>query len=193
VTERRDAIVAAAAGVLREGGPSAMTHRSVAAAAGVPLAATTYYFASKEELLAEALDVAAGAEVARLTRLADLLDTEVARGGNAAETIARLLASALAAEYGSVATKFEVYLAAHRHAVLRPACERWIRAFRELAERAAHRAGARDPVRAGSLLVAGVDGLLLRRLAIGEQAIEVESFQSELLDLVRAISDGRYD
>lgn len=188
MSERRGVIVRAAADVLRDVGPSALTHRAVAAAADVPLAATTYYFASKDELLAEGLAVAAGAEVERLSQLADVLDEAVDAGGDAAETIARLLARALATEYASVATKFEVYLAAHRHADLRPACAGWIAAFRALAERAMDRAGAADPDRAGGLLVAGVDGLLLRRLATGGDAPDVETLAQEILDLVRALA-----
>jgi len=46
-----DKILAAAADILAEGGPRAVTHRSVAALAGVSLSATTYYFASKQDLV----------------------------------------------------------------------------------------------------------------------------------------------
>jgi DNA-binding transcriptional regulator YbjK len=185
---RRDAIIEAAASVLRESGPNALTHRAVAAEAGVPLAATTYYFASKEELLVEGLAAAAGAEVARLTQLADALDQAIAAGDDPAATIAQLLAGGLAAEYASVATKFEVYLAAYRRPSLRPACEGWIRAFRALAERAMARAGAADPERAGSLLVGAVDGLLMRRLALGEEELDAASFAGEIEPLVRALA-----
>jgi DNA-binding transcriptional regulator YbjK len=188
MAQRRDVIVEAAAGLLREGGPTALTHRAVATAAGVPLAATTYYFASKEELLAEGLAAAAGAEVARLTELAGVLDEALAAGGDAPEIISQLLAGALAAEYASVATKFEVYLAAHRRPALRPACERWIGAFRALAERAMSRAGAADPQRAGSLLVAAVDGLLLRRLATGEEPLDTRALAAELCELVMSLT-----
>ncbi|MGO1316533.1 MAG: hypothetical protein ACTMIR_05815 [Cellulomonadaceae bacterium] len=51
---RVDAIVAAAAALILDQGPTAISHRAVAAAAGVPLAATTYYFADLGELLARA-------------------------------------------------------------------------------------------------------------------------------------------
>ncbi|GAB3293232.1 TetR/AcrR family transcriptional regulator [Epidermidibacterium keratini] len=51
---RRTAIVAAAARLALDDGPAAVTHRRVADAASVPLAATTYYFSSRDDLLAEA-------------------------------------------------------------------------------------------------------------------------------------------
>jgi AcrR family transcriptional regulator len=51
---RRDAIVEAAAALVVEAGPSALTHRTIAQRADVPLAATTYYFASLDDLVGAA-------------------------------------------------------------------------------------------------------------------------------------------
>jgi DNA-binding transcriptional regulator YbjK len=53
-TQRRDTIVSAAAELILRDGPSSVTHRSVAAQADVPLAATTYYFSGLDDLLAAA-------------------------------------------------------------------------------------------------------------------------------------------
>ena len=50
----RQRIHEGAVGVLAKGGVSGLTHRAVAAAAGVSLAATTYHFESKTELIASA-------------------------------------------------------------------------------------------------------------------------------------------
>lgn len=52
--ERRREIIAAAAEIIREEGPAAVSHRTVAARAGCSLSATTYYFSGLEELLSEA-------------------------------------------------------------------------------------------------------------------------------------------
>lgn len=52
--KRRQDIIDAAAALLREGGPTAVTHRAVAARAECSLSATTYYFSGLEDLLAEA-------------------------------------------------------------------------------------------------------------------------------------------
>ena len=51
---RRDAIVEAAAALVVEAGPSTLTHRTIAQRAEVPLAATTYYFASLDDLVGAA-------------------------------------------------------------------------------------------------------------------------------------------
>ncbi len=53
-TERRVEILDAALRLIVESGVDAVTHRRVAAAAGVPLGSTTYYFDSREHLLREA-------------------------------------------------------------------------------------------------------------------------------------------
>src|SRR5215471_2054704 len=51
---RREVILDAALGLIAERGTEQLTHRSVAEAAGVPLGSTTYYFASRDELVREA-------------------------------------------------------------------------------------------------------------------------------------------
>lgn len=53
---RRQALVGAAAELLSEGGFDAIRHRAVAERAGVPLAATTYYFSSLEDLITAAVE-----------------------------------------------------------------------------------------------------------------------------------------
>lgn len=52
--DKRQLIIEAAATLLREGGPEAVSHRSVARLAGCSLSATTYYFDGLEDLLHQA-------------------------------------------------------------------------------------------------------------------------------------------
>lgn len=53
---RRHDLVTAAAALLRDGGFDAVRHRAVAERAGLPLASTTYYFASLEDLVTAAVE-----------------------------------------------------------------------------------------------------------------------------------------
>ncbi len=55
---RRKRITSGVLAVLQERGVEGLTHRAVAAAAGVPLGSTTYHFRSKDDLLAVALSEA---------------------------------------------------------------------------------------------------------------------------------------
>ncbi|EUA51731.1 bacterial regulatory s, tetR family protein [Mycobacterium xenopi 3993] len=63
---RRYALVTAAAELLCEGGFEAVRHRAVAHRAGLPLASTTYYFSSLDELIASAVEHIGMLEVAQL-------------------------------------------------------------------------------------------------------------------------------
>ncbi|WP_243790371.1 TetR/AcrR family transcriptional regulator [Saccharopolyspora gloriosae] len=76
---RRQALVEAAVELLSEGGLEAVRHRAVAERAGLPLASTTYYFTSLDDLVAAAVEHEARAELAtgraRLDELADELRT----------------------------------------------------------------------------------------------------------------------
>jgi DNA-binding transcriptional regulator YbjK len=73
---RRHELVTAAAELLRSGGFDAVRHRAVADQAGLPLASTTYYFASLDDLVTAAVErhgrdgLAEGR--ARLAALADV-------------------------------------------------------------------------------------------------------------------------
>ncbi|MFI6870477.1 TetR/AcrR family transcriptional regulator [Nocardia sp. NPDC050406] len=65
---RRQALVAAAAELLLEGGFDAVRHRSVATRAELPLASTTYYFESLEDLIARAVEFSGNAELDSMRR-----------------------------------------------------------------------------------------------------------------------------
>jgi DNA-binding transcriptional regulator YbjK len=62
---RRDAIADAAATMVLDRGIAAVTHRSAADAASVPLGSTTYYFADRDDLVAAAVALAGERESAR--------------------------------------------------------------------------------------------------------------------------------
>ncbi|WP_436492812.1 TetR/AcrR family transcriptional regulator [Actinokineospora sp. HUAS TT18] len=62
---RKHALIEAAAALLIEGGFDAVRHRAVAERAELPLASTTYYFDSIDDLIVEALEFHGRAELAR--------------------------------------------------------------------------------------------------------------------------------
>lgn len=70
-TERRTALVEAAVRLLSDGGPGAVTMRAVASEAGVPLAATTYYFDDRTALVAAAIEIVAGSHLDAAKALVD--------------------------------------------------------------------------------------------------------------------------
>src|SRR3954464_1089307 len=67
----QDAIVAAAVDVVAREGVAAVTHRRLAAEAGVALSSTTWHFATKADILMAALRWTAAHEVTRIGEIAD--------------------------------------------------------------------------------------------------------------------------
>jgi DNA-binding transcriptional regulator YbjK len=70
---RRQELVTAAAALLRSGGFDAVRHRAVAERAGLPLASTTYYFSSLEELVTAAVERTGRDELAEVREQLDAL------------------------------------------------------------------------------------------------------------------------
>ena len=121
---RRDAILEAAISVVGSKGASALTHRAVAAHADVPLAATTYYFASKSDLMLEAFRHLMSARMRAfddaLAILPPRMSPEVA-----AAAWANALAENLRNEPARVLAEFEMHLDASRQPELRAVHEAW--------------------------------------------------------------------
>ena len=70
---RRQELVTAAAALLRSGGFDAVRHRAVADRAGLPLASTTYYFASLDDLVTAAAERTSRDELAEGRQQLDAL------------------------------------------------------------------------------------------------------------------------
>jgi len=180
--ERRAAILTATVRLLVRDGLAAVTHRAVARETGVPLAATTYYFASKDELVDEALAILVEDEIARVSERATALGEDISSPSRSAAAVAEVLFPDAEAAGGLLA-KFEVYLQAARRPGLRATAAHWQAEFNRLAEMALRLAGASDPQRLAPLLVAAVDGMLVHRLSEGIDDLEVERLRAQLEQL----------
>ena len=109
-------------------GPRAATHRAVAAEAGLPLAATTYYFASRDDLVASALRQAVDDELAELRGPARRAGRAGhARGGG--RPPGRPLRGDAGRRPAGAAGRYELYQAAARTPALRSEARRWTDAY----------------------------------------------------------------
>jgi len=106
---RRAALLDAAAALLAEGGFGAVSHRAVAERAELPLAATTYYFASRDDLAACAFEKLVRDELVRARE-------RVRRAGGGRYALARALLTVLVpvAERSSQLALYELYVQAGR-------------------------------------------------------------------------------
>lgn len=160
---RRALILDAALHVVAEEGAAALTHRRVAAAAGLPLAATTYWFASKDELLTEAYRLAADRDTARMRELVGRLPDVGA--AELAGALTDLLLADLAGGRSALIAAYSLWLEAARHPGLREVERTWTAAYVELVTDVLTRAGSPQPAVDAPLLVATLDGLLLAQLS----------------------------
>ena len=160
---RRDALLRATIELLGESGAKSVTHRAVAERAGLPLASTTYYFASVHQLIEEALKLHVAERVADLQGMAAVaLGATGASAQDIAERLAEVLASA---PTPILVAQYQMYLEAGRNPALQPAVAEALAAFEALAAAVLAALGAREPAPAAEAFVALLDGFALHRVA----------------------------
>jgi DNA-binding transcriptional regulator YbjK len=163
---RRYALVSAAAELLSEGGFEAVRHRSVARRAGLPLASTTYYFSSLDDLIASAVAHIGMLEVAQLR--AGVASLSRRRRGS--ETTADLLVDLLVGhEPGphlteQLISRYERYIASARMPALRDIQRRNLRQRVDAIADAIERSGRSVRPELVSALICAIDGALVSAL-----------------------------
>ena len=183
--ERRERILTATLAVIGRSGIGAVTHRSVAEEAGVPLGSLTYWFGTKDDLLREALRRFVEEEAERLREVAARLDGDASPGEIAERYAAELESAADPARPEQIA-QFELYLEAARNPALRDIAAESFRAYEEVAVAALRAAGVEDPEALAPLFVSLADGLGLRRMAAGGSP----PLDAMLLELFRGVTRG---
>lgn len=155
---RRGQLIAAVLPVLERSGIAGVTHRAVAAEAGLPLASATYYFDSIDDLLITALRTATDEQVEWMRGL---------RGADI-RVAARLIHRFTHADRAASVAQYELLFAAMRRDALRADAERWYDALAGALEgRGLDEASRRT---AGYAL----DGLMLRMLWTGQPSTVAE-------------------
>ncbi|MGF2949147.1 TetR/AcrR family transcriptional regulator [Microbacterium alcoholitolerans] len=124
---RRRAIIAAAAELIIEVGVGAVTHRLIATRAGVPLGATTQYFATLDDLRAEALRFLAAEVELRIDGVRQTIEQRGATPPVLAELVMQGIADAHALEADRA-----VVTAAVNDPQLRALARRWSAQMAEL-------------------------------------------------------------
>lgn len=181
--ERRERILRATLDVIAADGIAGVTHRRVAAEADVPLGSLTYWFATKDDLLREALRLFVDDETERLRRVGEGLVE-----GMAPEEIADRFGEALESGEGNEqVAQFELYLEAARNPALREVAQQCFAAYEEISRQALRAAGVEADGPLPALFVALADGLGLRRMGAGE-GLDVREALLALFGGVRAES-----
>ena len=163
---RRYALVSAAADLLCEGGFDAVRHRAVARRAGLPLASTTYYFSSLDDLIAKAVEHVGSRELEMLNfRVAGL-----SRRRRGAESTADVLVDLLVGEGpGSreseeLISRYERYIACARQPGLRDVQRRMMQQRADAVVEVVERSGRAVRDELVTALVCAVDGAVVASL-----------------------------
>src|SRR6476619_7579460 len=163
--QRRAAILRATLRILGREGTAAITHRSVAEEAGVPIAATTYYFSSKEDLIREALHLHAEMEAERVADATRTLGDGPPNVELLAEHLADFVDHGLGAGRRALIAEYELLLQAARDPGLESLSRVFYERVRGQLEETLTELGARDPTAAARLIMAVLAGLEVDNLA----------------------------
>jgi TetR/AcrR family transcriptional regulator, regulator of biofilm formation and stress response len=158
----RAAIIEATIRLIGRDGVDGVTHRAVAGEARVSLSSTTYHYASKDQIVSEALRRVAATEIERIARDAERL----ADGHPDVRSIARALATWLAEQVegdGLLRARagYHLQLEAGKRPELQAINHEWALAVQSLAERVLRAAGSPRPRTDARILANAIDGLRL--------------------------------
>ncbi|WP_070379579.1 TetR/AcrR family transcriptional regulator [Rhodococcus sp. WMMA185] len=187
---RRQALVKAAADLLLEGGFDAVRHRSVASRADLPLASTTYYFESLDDLIAKAVEYNGNRDLAVMrSRVEDVTHRHRGLESTVDLLLDLLVGPALISMdcRERLISRYERFTASARRPELRGVQSRLGMQLHDLlteALRRSERVARQEQMRR---LVAAVDGALLT--ALGEHDSDVRALtRSMLLDVVDVVA-----
>lgn len=165
--DRRDLLLDEALRLVAQGGLQAVTHRSVERAASVPHGSVTYYFGSRDELVAAMVERLVATCEARVGVVARDVALALAPPDRVldVERTAGALAGWMEEDRELHLARLELELAAARDPRLRLRMSDAARVFWRLCEPLALALGSADPERDGRVMASMIDGLLVDRLA----------------------------
>ncbi|EHI13918.1 TetR/AcrR family transcriptional regulator [Mycolicibacterium thermoresistibile] len=143
---RRAEIIDATLAVVERDGAAGVTHRAVAAEAGIPASLTAYYFATLDDLLVAALSSVADGYTERIREI-------IERPGDRLRGLAELIVESAGPGRERALAERELSTLAARRPALQPVARRWRDNVAELASTLT------DDPQAIAALVAASDGL----------------------------------
>ena len=196
---RRTALLEAAAELSAEVGAGAVTHRAVAARAGVPLSTTSYFFSSIDELVTEALRLGATERSERF----GIIDHASERAAEACidTVLGEAVDAAMAGDRAASGSQIEFYLAAGRDDDVRAEATEMLEGQSSLIRSELERNGAPQAAAVAVAMTDLTDGALLHR--VGELEVDHRARLATSLRLLAAAAMlrdeeitellGRYD
>lgn len=186
--QRRQEIVEAALRLFARDGVAAVTHRAIAIEAGVPLAATTYYFSTKSDLLAAAFRLHAEQETerikAKLIGLAELADTPI----KLANRLADFVIEGLTTNREQLVAEYQLLVEGSRDDQLGNMSRSWLNGLYETVETALRTVGSARPDVDAKVVLATLAGLEVDHLDTVPSDDEQRSIRSTLRRLITVLT-----
>jgi TetR/AcrR family transcriptional regulator, regulator of biofilm formation and stress response len=186
ITARERPLMEATLRIIGRGGIDGVTHRAVAAEAGMSLGAVTHHFATRDILVDAALRFALTREVGRLQALALSLQSKAFDVEAWIEELVGWYGQELKTQPDIHIACYEVFLAAARSEHYRPIVVEWFDTWRQSSELALRAAGSTSSRAHAELFVATLIGILLQQLAFPRRSFRQET-KAALLELVEGL------
>ena len=185
---RRYALVSAAADLLCEGGFDAVRHRAVARRAGLPLASTTYYSSSLDDLIAKAVEHVGTRESEQLRTRVETLS----RRRRGAESTADIIVDLLVGDNPErvteqIISRYERYIACARQPGLRDIQRRILRQRSDAVVEVVERSGRSVRTELVTALVCAVDGAVVAAL-VGDGEGPRATARATLIDVIDVLA-----
>ena len=187
---RRYALVSAAADLLCEGGFDAVRHRAVARRAGLPLASTTYYFSSLDDLIAKAVEHVGTREAEQLRARVAVLSRRRRGVESTAEVLVDLLVGGETPGQRiseQLISRYERYIACARQPGLRDIQRRILRQRTDAVVEVVERSGRAVRAELLTALVCAGDGAVVAAL-VGDGDGPRATARATLIDVIDVLA-----
>lgn len=186
---RRYALVSAAADLLCEGGFDAVRHRAVARRAGLPLASTTYYFSSLDDLIVNAVEYVGIREAEELRQQVAALSRRRRGAESTADILVDLLLGDNAGGHGGeeLISRYERYIACARQPALRKVQRRILQQRTDAVVEVVERSGRSVRAEFVTALVCAVDGAVVAAL-VGDGDGPRATARATLIDVIDVLA-----
>jgi DNA-binding transcriptional regulator YbjK len=186
---RRYALVTAAADLLCEGGFDAVRHRAVARRAGLPLASTTYYFSSLDDLIVKAVEHIGAREAEQLRERASALSRRRRGAESTADALVDLLIGEMPEPRVSeeLIARYERYIACARQPALREIQRRVMQQRTNAVVEVVERSGRSMRAEMVSALVCAVDGAVVSALVDDREGPRATA-RATLIDVIDVLA-----
>ncbi len=184
--ERRTQVLDAAIRVLARQGTHGVTHRAVAAEAGISPRATTYYFGSRKELLTEAFRHYIEGAIARFEDIRAPLPAQDPVAA-AARMLTAVVVSDIELDRPGLIAEYELVLELSRDPTLEALYQEWQERLLSILIGYAEDQGAPDPRLHARILLATLRGLEIEALANPSVALDHDRLEQTFATLLHRL------